>query len=65
MAQVAADLQGSVPLPILAGAIIVHSFQSEALVAEVLDHGALGKPMARGRVAGVAAVLRLAGRLAI
>lgn len=65
LAQMAANLHGRIPLPILAGAVIVLPFQGIALITEVLDHGALSQPTARGRVAVVATVLRLAGRLAI
>lgn len=58
----AADLHGTVPLAILAGQVVVVSAENEAVVAEELDHGAVGKHPTGGRVAGVASVLRLGER---
>lgn len=58
----AADLHGAVPLAILAGQVVVVSAENEAVVAEELDHGAVGKHPTGGRVAGVASVLRLGER---
>lgn len=51
------DLHGPVPLPVLTGQVVVVPTENEALVTEELDHGAVGKHPAGGRVAGVAPVL--------
>lgn len=58
----AADLHGGVPLPILTGEVFVVPLERVPLIAEVLDHGALGEPVAGGRVAGIPSVLGLEGR---
>lgn len=58
---VAGDGQGRVPIAILADAELVLPVQGVALVAVVLDSRALGKAVAGGGVAGVAAVLWFAG----
>lgn len=58
----AADLHGAVPLAILTGQVVVISAENEAVVTEELDHGAVGKHPAGGRVAGVASVLRFRER---
>lgn len=61
MAESAANLHGSIPLSVLAGEELVISFQSIALVTEVLNDGLLGETVAGGGVTAVAPVLWLGG----
>lgn len=50
------DLHGAVPLSILTGQVVVVSTEDEALIAEELNHSAMGKHPAGGWVASVAPI---------
>lgn len=57
----AAALHGTVPLAINTSAKIIVSFQSVALVTEVLDNRPVGEALAARRAAAVTPVLRFGG----
>lgn len=57
----AANLHGAIPLSVLTGEELVVSFQSVALVTEVLDDSLLGEAVARRWVTAVSPILWFSG----